>query len=101
MLVCPHCSKDIDLVGTKEGAAILGVSTSTFQGFRERDDFPKPRAVLGQGGLWLRQDLLDWQERRKHATVEKLVLSLEQQLADLPEGDRQVLVERLLSSQEK
>jgi predicted DNA-binding transcriptional regulator AlpA len=88
--VCPACSAEVDVVGTKEAAGVLGVSPSQYQNLKAREDFPKPwSSGLGQGALWLRSDLVDWQSGRKAASLEKLLGSLDGALEGLTKKDRE------------
>lgn len=51
----------IDLVGRKEAAQLLGVSTQRFAQLMESyGDFPEPAAELSAGKIWLREDVEAW-----------------------------------------
>lgn len=96
-LECPHCGKTVDLVGTKDVVGILGVSTSTFQNFRERDTFPEPLAVVGQGALWLRSDIEEWHQQHQNQRVEQLVGDLDKRLEHLDPKTRANVIKQLRS----
>lgn len=50
-----------DLLGRKEAAELLGVSTQRLAQMMERyDDFPEPVAHISAGMIWERKDLEDW-----------------------------------------
>ena len=58
-----------DLVGAVEVAALLGLShyNSVTTYLNRYDDFPTPVVDLSRSRvrLWLRQDILDWKQRRR------------------------------------
>jgi predicted DNA-binding transcriptional regulator AlpA len=83
------------LIGTKEATATLDVSTSTFQNFRDRPDFPAPQAVLGQGALWLRSDIETWHVNRQEQRVKALLDDLGKRLANLDPATRAELLKQL------
>lgn len=62
---CPHCTENVELVGSREATRLLRTNSSTWQSWRERPDFPKPVWNAGQGGLWHRDDLLRWKAERE------------------------------------
>jgi len=94
-LVCPHCHKELDLVSTKDVVGILGVSTSTFQNFRERDGFPEALAVIGQGALWLRADIEKWHQEHQQQRVAQLVGDLDRRLDSLDARTRKQVLNKL------
>ena len=56
--------RTVDLVGTKEAAALFGVRPSNFvRDWASRDDFPEPVTTLARGRLWAREDLLFYHVR--------------------------------------
>lgn len=58
-----------ELMGTAEVAALLGVSRQrVLQLLAERDDFPKPAAVLKMGKVWLGADIRLWTTQRGNST---------------------------------
>ncbi len=52
-----------------EGAALLGVSRTTFFNYMEEDDFPQPVIKGGKGRpTWYRKtDIEEWKRRREEA----------------------------------
>jgi prophage regulatory protein len=55
----------IELAGVAEIAELLGVSRQRVdQLVREHDDFPRPIAELAAGRIWIRQEIVDWAERK-------------------------------------
>lgn len=55
----------IELAGTAEVAAILGVSPQQVHRLAQRADFPEPVAELNAGRIWLMDDIKIW--AREHA----------------------------------
>lgn len=93
---CPHCKNDITLVGTKEATRLLGTNTSTWQSWRERPDFPEPAFVVGQGGLWHKSELLEWNRQREFKKGEKVIPEVRHYLESLDEDQREQAVRQLL-----
>jgi predicted nucleotidyltransferase len=57
---------NVDLVGTKEAAAIYGVRPSNFvRDWASRQDFPEPVATLARGRLWAREAVVDYREQQR------------------------------------
>lgn len=57
-------SIDLDVVGTKEAAALVGVQPSNFvRDWAGRPDFPKPVVRLGRRRLWDREAVRDYHRR--------------------------------------
>lgn len=55
-----------ELMGTAEIAALLGVSRQrVLQLLSERDDFPRPAAVLTMGKVWAADDIRRWAEQAR------------------------------------
>lgn len=59
---------DIELMGTSEVAALLGISRQRVLVIAQQPGFPKPLAVLKMGNVWRGQDVRDWAGRRGPAT---------------------------------
>ena len=55
----------IELVGTAEVAAMLGVSPQQVHRLAKRQDFPAPVAELHAGRIWVNADIDAW--AREHA----------------------------------
>ena len=55
---------DSDLMGTAEVAALLQVSRQRVLQLAQRDDFPKPLAVLKMGKVWRAADIRRWAAAR-------------------------------------
>lgn len=53
----------IELVGTAEIAAMLGVSQQRVHQLKQRPDFPEPLAVLTGITIWRREDVEEWARR--------------------------------------
>ena len=51
---------DIELMGTSEVAALLGLSRQRVLKIAERADFPRPLAVLKMGNVWRGDDIRHW-----------------------------------------
>jgi predicted nucleotidyltransferase len=71
--------ENVDLVGTKEAAALYGVRPSNFvRDCANREDFPEPVATLAHGRLWKRADILSYRARtgpRRAVALAELPLS--------------------------
>ena len=50
----------LDLVGTAEIAALLGVTPQRVHQLSKKPDFPQPVAVLAAGMIWRREDVEEW-----------------------------------------
>ena len=55
---------DIELMGTSEVAALLGLSRQRVLKIAERADFPRPLAVLKMGNVWRGTDIRAWAAQR-------------------------------------
>ena len=55
---------DIELMGTSEVAALLGLSRQRVLKIAERADFPRPLAVLKMGNVWRAADIRRWAQDR-------------------------------------
>lgn len=51
---------DIELMGTSEVAALLGVSRQRVLVIARQPGFPKPVAVLKMGNVWRGEDIRRW-----------------------------------------
>ena len=57
---------NVDLVGTKEAAALYGVRPSNFiRDWASRQDFPEPVATLARGRLWAREAVVAYREKQQ------------------------------------
>ena len=55
---------DLELMGTSEVAALLGISRQRVLVISRQPDFPKPLAVLKMGNVWRGSDIRDWASQR-------------------------------------
>jgi predicted DNA-binding transcriptional regulator AlpA len=55
----------MDLMGAAEIAEYLGMSRQRVHQLAERDDFPRPVAVLSAGKFWLGADIREYAARRR------------------------------------
>jgi prophage regulatory protein len=53
-------SGELELMGTAEIAAMLGISRQRVLKLAEKPDFPRPLAVLSMGKVWLGSDIRTW-----------------------------------------
>ncbi len=53
-------AKKLDLVGTTEIGALLGVSRQRAAQLAAGEDFPEPVAVLAAGRVWMLADVKSW-----------------------------------------
>lgn len=95
---CPHCKDAITLVGTREAVRLLGTNTSSWQSWRERKDFPEPLWDAGQGALWRKEDLLEWDKQRRAGKTEKVLSEAVEVLAGLDPESRQRELEKLIEA---
>jgi predicted DNA-binding transcriptional regulator AlpA len=56
-------SRDYDLVGVAEVAALLQVTRRSVARYANRPDFPEPVVRLAAGPIWRRSDVLAWDRR--------------------------------------
>lgn len=98
-VTCPHCKKEIDLVGAKELKDDYGLSPNTVQHARDRGNFPESFMSFGNRNLWLRETIQGYMEERSRSRVEshvtELMRALEHMPADAREEARALLEERL------
>lgn len=95
---CPNCGDEITLVGTKEAVELLNTTASTFQSWKEREDFPEALWDAGQGALWRKEDLLAWYEKRNASRAEDLMGKLDITLDGLPEDQRMAAIKGLMEA---
>lgn len=52
------------LVGSKEAAEIVGITTNHFGVMRKRGQVPEPRVVLACGPIWNRSQIEAWAKKK-------------------------------------
>lgn len=58
---------DVELMGTSEVAALLGISRQRVLVIAQQPGFPKPLAVLKMGNVWRGGDIRRWVAARNAA----------------------------------
>lgn len=58
----------LELMGTAEVAALLGVSRQRVQQLASRPDFPRPAAVLTMGTVWRGGEIRRWHRLHRQTT---------------------------------
>lgn len=53
----------LELVGSQELTRLLGVNRARVYQLSQRDDFPRPVAVLAMGSIWDLAEIKAWAER--------------------------------------
>lgn len=94
-LRCPHCDKDIELVGQKELTEVYGLGPNPVAHQRSLGQFPEPVLSFGNRNMWLRETIEAYVEERKRERVAKLVEDFAETLASLPETEREDAVKML------
>ncbi len=56
---------DVELMGTSEVAALLGISRQRVLVIAQQPGFPQPLAVLKMGNVWRGRDIQAWAARRQ------------------------------------
>ena len=92
---CPHCGKDIELVGAAELKDEFGLGPNTVQHARDKGRFPEPWISFGNRNIWLRSVISEYVQKRKNGELEQTITELMKSLQELPETDREAVIERL------
>lgn len=86
---CPHCGKDVDLIGTVGIKQEFGLGPNAIETRREDNRFPAPVLDLGNRLLWFRSEVEAAMADEAEAKIVKFVQELEQSLESLPESERE------------
>ena len=92
--VCPHCKKEIDLMGAKELADEFGLGPNSVSHARKRGDFPNPFLSFGNRNLYLRSEIEGWvveYRQLKPASPAVLARQFAALLENLPAQERKEL----------
>lgn len=92
---CPHCGKDIQLIGAAELKEEFGLGPNTVQHARDKGRFPEPWLSFGNRNIWLRETIEEYVKSRKETQIESTIAELMKALDGLPEGDREAALEKL------
>lgn len=79
-------SETVELLGTAEVAAVLGVSRKTVAAYLARGQMPEPDVKLACGPIWSRETLAAWLAKR-----DARVVAWEKRLAELEKRHEKVL----------
>src|SRR5207245_2942360 len=94
-LQCPHCGKDLELIGQKELTEEYGLGPNPVAHQRQQGVFPKPALAFGNRNMWLRGDIDAYVEERSRERIAKLVSEFKETLAALPETERDHAIKML------
>ena len=100
-LTCPHCGKEIELLGQKELSEDYGIGPNPVAQARSRGSFPTPVLAFGNRNMWFRRDIEAYIEERSKERIQKLVADFEQTIAVLPDDQREQAREMLVSMDRK
>lgn len=89
-LVCPHCGKDVDLVGQRELTEEYGMGPNPVAHARQLGLFPLPVLSFGNRNMWLRQDIDNYVEERSRERIAKLVEDFEKTISVLPDSEKEL-----------
>lgn len=87
-LRCPHCGKDVELIGQKELTEEYGIGPNPVAKRLQEGSMPQPALVFENRRLWLRSDMEEYRERALQERIEKLVADLDRTIDTLPEEER-------------
>lgn len=88
-LKCPHCGKDIQLIGSVGIKDEFGLGPNAIESRRKSGDFPEPVLDLTNRLLWFRQEVEAAMAREAESKIVDFVQQLERSLASLPEDERE------------
>jgi hypothetical protein len=97
-VTCPHCGKDIDLIGTRELREEFHLSDNQIQHARETDQLPEPWLSLENRYLYERGAIEAWIEQRSRAKVEASVKEILAAIQNLP-ADEQAEARKVLNDE--
>lgn len=93
--ICPHCGKEIELVGAKELKDDFGLGPNSVQHARDRGRFPNPWLSFGNRKVYLRDTISAYIEDKSRAKIEATVHELVGAISNLP-AEEQAEARRLL-----
>ena len=93
---CPHCAGEIELVGAKELADEHGLTLNEIQYARGKGRFPEPWLAFGNRIIYLRSDIERYVKDRGKKRLERTLARLEEDLAQLTDGDRRGVLSSLI-----
>jgi len=95
---CPHCGKDISLVGAKELRNDFNIGANKVQHERERGRFPSPYLSFGNRKVYLRSDIEAYRDEQERAKAEGQLAGIAGNLESLPKETRESLLKLLSES---
>ena len=100
-LTCPHCRKQIELVGQRTLNEEYGIGPNSVALARQRGNFPVPVLQFGNRNMWLKGDIEQYIEGQSRERIAKLVQDFEQYIAVLPEDEREQARELLAAGKRR
>lgn len=88
ILRCPHCGKDIELIGQKELTEEYELGPNPVAHRRQQGVFPEPALSFGNRNMWLRGEIETYLEQQSRERVEKLIEDFDRTIAALPETEQ-------------
>ena len=86
---CPHCGKDIQLIGTVGIKQEFGLGPNAIETRRQDGRFPDPVLDLGNRLLFIRSAVEDAIALEQESKIVELVQGIESSLARLPKEKRE------------
>lgn len=87
-LTCPHCRKQIELVGQRTLGDEYELGPNKVIAAQQRGKFPAPVLDFGNRKMWLKSDIDRYVRELSNERIAKLVQDFEQYIAILPEDER-------------
>lgn len=101
---CPHCKKEIDLIGAGDLRGEYGIGPNSVAHFREKGLFPEPWMTFNNRHVWLRSSVDGYVTERSRAKLDSNVAELMSALENLPERERKLaksMIEKRLEEETK
>jgi DNA-binding transcriptional MerR regulator len=92
---CPHCKKNIELVGAAELESEYGLSGNRLQYLRDNGKFPQPWLSFGNRKIYLRADVDVFEAERAQEGAGKVLTEVQKYLETLPPEERERVIKAL------
>lgn len=92
---CPHCGKDIELLGTTEITKVFGLTQNMVQHAQNRGLFPDAWIRFANRAVWLRSDIEAFVQQRNRMRVERVAKSLSESLTGMSAEEREEMLRML------
>ena len=92
---CPHCGKDIVIIGAGELDSEYGLTGNRLQYLRDNGKFPEPWLSFGNRKLYLKSDVDAFREEQAQENAGKTAEALQAILDSLPPGEAKKVLEGL------